>query len=109
MGTIPPVIRPDFGWVKVAIHRKLIQKLDLARVTQLGREAVRGEVAKIVENLAAEENTPKTFQERERLSQEVLDEVLGLGPLEPLVHQARRRGAVVGESLTKADACPAQY
>jgi pilus assembly protein CpaF len=85
MGTIPPVVRPDFGAAKVAIHRKLIQKLDLARVTRLGREAVRGEVAKIVENLAAEENTPMTFQERERLSQEVLDEVFGLGPLEPLL------------------------
>src|SRR6516165_10830102 len=85
MGTIPAVTRPDFGAVKVAIHRKLIQKLDLDRVTQLGREAVRTEVAEIVERLAAEENTPMTFQERERLSQEVLDEVFGLGPLEPLL------------------------
>jgi pilus assembly protein CpaF len=84
MATIPGV-RPDFSAVKVAIHRKLIQKLDLDRVTQLGREAVRSEVAEIAERLAAEENTPMTFQERERLSQEVLDEVFGLGPLEPLL------------------------
>src|SRR5215472_7048943 len=78
-------VRPDFSAVKVAIHRKLIQRLDLDRVTQLGREAVRAEVAEIAERLAAEENTPMTFQERERLSQEVLDEVFGLGPLEPLL------------------------
>src|SRR6516162_1035869 len=74
-----PGVRPDFSAVKVAIHRKLIQKLDL------DREAVRTEVAEIAERLAAEENTPMTFQERERLSQEVLDEVFGLGPLEALL------------------------
>ena len=84
MGTLSG-IRSDFNAVKVAIHRKLIQTLDLDRVTQLGREAVRGEVTEIVERLAAEENTPMTFQERDRLSQEVLDEVFGLGPLEPLL------------------------
>jgi len=75
--------RPDFGAIKAAIHRKLIQRLNLERVTQMGREAVRPEVAQIVESLAAEENTPMTLQERERLSTEVLDEVFGLGPSSP--------------------------
>lgn len=84
MGTTTPT-RPDFAGVKAAIHRKLIQRLNLDRVTQLGRDAVRAEVGQIVENLAAVENTPMTLQERERLSQEVLDEVFGLGPLEPLL------------------------
>lgn len=84
MATSTPT-RPDFAGVKAAIHRRLIQKLNLDRVTQLGRDAVRTEVAQIVENLAAAENTPMTLQERERLSQEVLDEVFGLGPLEPLL------------------------
>ena len=80
-----PGVRSDFNAVKVAIHRKLVQRLDLDRVVQLGREGVREEVAAIVEKLAAEENTPMTFQERDRLSLEVLDEVFGLGPLEPLL------------------------
>jgi pilus assembly protein CpaF len=79
-------VRSDFNTVKLAIHRKLIQRMDLDHVVQLGREGVRKEVAEIVEKLAAEENTPMTFQERERLSLEVLDEVFGLGPLEPLLH-----------------------
>jgi pilus assembly protein CpaF len=82
---ISSTARPDFGAIKAAIHRKLIQRLNLERVTQMGREAVRPEVAQIVESLAAEENTPMTLQERERLSTEVLDEVFGLGPLEPLL------------------------
>jgi len=84
MGTMTG-IRADFSAVKVAIHRKLIQGLDLDRVAQLGREKVRAEVAEIVEKMAAQENTPMTFQERDRLAQEVLDEVFGLGPLEPLL------------------------
>ena len=79
-------VRSDFNSVKVAIHRKLIQRMDMDHVVQLGREGVRKEVTEIVEKLAAEENTPMTFQERERLSLEVLDEVFGLGPLEPLLH-----------------------
>ncbi|HZO98758.1 MAG TPA: CpaF family protein [Terriglobia bacterium] len=84
MATIP-AIRSDFGAIKAAIHRKLIQKLNLDRITQMDREAVRVEVAQIVEGLAALESSPMTFQERERLAQEVLDEVFGLGPLEPLL------------------------
>jgi pilus assembly protein CpaF len=79
-------VRSDFNAVKVAIHRKLIQRMDMDHVVQVGREGVRKEVTEIVEKLASEENTPMTFQERERLSLEVLDEVFGLGPLEPLLH-----------------------
>jgi len=79
-------VKSDFNTVKLAIHRKLIQRIDMDHVVQLGREGVRKEVTEIVEKLAAEENTPMTFQERERLSLEVLDEVFGLGPLEPLLH-----------------------
>ncbi|HXJ95129.1 MAG TPA: CpaF family protein [Terriglobia bacterium] len=84
MATSTPT-RPDFAGIKAAIHRKLIQRLNLDRVTQLGRDAVRVEVGQIVENLAAAESTPMTLQERERLAQEVLDEVFGLGPIEPLL------------------------
>jgi pilus assembly protein CpaF len=80
-----PTGQVDFGRVKAAIHRRLIQKLNLDRVTQLRREVVRAELAQIVESLATAESTPMTLQERERLAQEVLDEVFGLGPLEPLL------------------------
>jgi len=75
----------DFGKVKAAIHRRLLQTLNLDRVNQLGRESVRAEVGQIVESLATAESTPMTLQERERVAQEVLDEVFGLGPLEPLL------------------------
>src|SRR5450432_515100 len=81
-----PVTRTDFGAVKAAIHRKLIQKLNLDRLTEVNREDVRREVTQILEALVVGESTPMNLQERERLSQEVLDEVFGLGPLEPLLN-----------------------
>jgi pilus assembly protein CpaF len=80
-----PVTRTDFAAVKTAIHRRLIQKLNLERLTEANREAVRREVSQILEALVVGESTPMNLQERERLSQEVLDEVFGLGPLEPLL------------------------
>jgi pilus assembly protein CpaF len=76
---------PDLGKVKATIHRRLIQRLNLDRITQLNRDAVRAEVVQLVENMASTENTPMTLQERERLAVEILDEVFGLGPLEPLL------------------------
>ncbi|MGO8814374.1 MAG: CpaF family protein [Terriglobia bacterium] len=75
----------DLGRVKTAIHRRLIQKLNLDRLMDMNRDAVRAEVTQVVENMTAAESTPMTLQERERLAQEILDEVFGLGPLEPLL------------------------
>src|ERR1700689_358472 len=77
--------RTDYSALKAAIHRRLIQKLDLDRLNQLKREDVRREVTQILESLVAGESTPMNLQERERLSMEVLDEVFGLGPLEKLL------------------------
>src|ERR1019366_2637982 len=80
-----PTARTDFGAVKIAIHRKLIQKLNLSKLNEIRREDVRREVSQILETLVVDESTPMSLQERERLSQEVLNEVFGLGPLEPLL------------------------
>ena len=77
--------RTDFGALKATIHRKLIQKLNLDRVTEVNRDEVRREVGQILEGLVVGESTPMSMQERERLAKEVLDEVFGLGPLEPLM------------------------
>ena len=87
MSTLAPLpgARTDFGSVKIAIHRKLIQKLNLNRLNEIKREDVRREVAQILESLVVGESTPMSLQERERLALEVLDEVFGLGPLEPLL------------------------
>ncbi len=89
MSTAPihtiPARSTNFGAVKIAIHRKLIQKLNLTRLNEIKREDVRREVSQILESLVVGESTPMSLQERERLALEVLDEVFGLGPLEPLL------------------------
>src|SRR5499425_3267112 len=77
--------RTDFASAKAAIHRKLIQKLNLDKLTEVNREDVRREVSQILEGIVHGESAPMNLQERERLVQEVLDEVFGLGPLEPLL------------------------
>lgn len=82
---VKPITPTDFGSVKTAIHRKLIQKLNLDRLTEANREDVRREVSQLLESLVLGESTPLNLQERERVVQEVLDEVFGLGPLEPLL------------------------
>lgn len=86
MAIMPSAItRTDFGSVKAAVHRKLIQKLNLERLTEVNREDVRREVSQLLESLVLNESAPMNLQERERIVQEVLDEVFGLGPLEPLL------------------------
>ena len=85
MAPITPSTTTNFIEVKSAIHRKLIQKLNLSKITEINRDDVRREVTQILETLVIGESTPMNLQERERLAQEVLDEVFGLGPLEPLL------------------------
>jgi len=75
----------DLSGLKAAIHRKLLQKLNLERLTSSDREDVRREVMQILEGLLGEESTPMSYSEKERLSKEVMDEVFGLGPLEALL------------------------
>ena len=82
---IAATTRTDLASVKTAIHRKLIQKLNLDKLTEVNREDVRREVSQILEALVLSESAPMNLQERERVVQEVLDEVFGLGPLEPLL------------------------
>lgn len=82
---VNPLPRTDFGSIKTAIHRKLIQKLNLDRLTEANREVVRREVSQLLESLVLGESAPMNLQERDRVVQEVLDEVFGLGPLEPLL------------------------
>jgi pilus assembly protein CpaF len=77
--------RADYTTVKAAIHRKLIQNLNLERLAQMDRGAVLSELTQIIETLVDNDGTPMTGLERERLAREVLDEVFGLGPLEPLM------------------------
>lgn len=74
--------------LKSEIHQKLIGVLNLDRVASLPKERVRAEIGRVVERLLEEERVPMTAAEQNKIVEEVLDEVLGLGPLEPLLKEA---------------------
>src|SRR5438128_5583992 len=71
--------------LKSSVHRDLLNKVDLERVATVRDERTRAQALAAIQNLVAGLQTPMSGRERERLSLEVLDEVFGLGPLEPLL------------------------
>ena len=71
--------------MKFGVHKKLLDRLNLEAMSALPAERVRQEVRPAVLRLVNEEKTPLSLAEKERLVEEVLDEVFGLGPLEPLL------------------------
>jgi len=73
--------------LKSQIHRKLIGVLNLERVASIPKDRVRMEIGRVVERLLEEERVPMTAAEQTKIVEEVLDEVLGLGPLEPLLKE----------------------
>jgi pilus assembly protein CpaF len=70
---------------KRIIHGKLVDKLDLSRVSDLEGDTLRREIRLVVERLCDSENPLLNRMERERLIDEVLDETFGFGPLEVLL------------------------
>src|SRR5277367_3718446 len=75
----------SFEELKRLIHGKLVDKLDLSRVSDLEGETLRREIRLVVERLCDTENPLLNRMERERLIDEVLDETFGFGPLEVLL------------------------
>lgn len=75
----------SFEELKRLIHSKLVEKLDLSRVSDLEGETLRREIRLVVERLCDTENPLLNRMERERLIDEVLDETFGFGPLEVLL------------------------
>jgi pilus assembly protein CpaF len=73
--------------LKSQIHRKLIGVLNLERVSSIPKDRVRAEIGRVVERLLEEERVPMTAAEQTKIVEEVLDEVLGLGPLETLLKE----------------------
>jgi len=71
--------------IKRRMHQRLVDKIDLSRVGDLKGESFRREIRLVVEHLCDSENTFLNRSERDRIVDEVLDETLGLGPLEFLL------------------------
>jgi pilus assembly protein CpaF len=77
--------RRQYVELKGNVHRKLIGRLNLEALAQTDRARAEGEIRALLAELLAGESTPLSMSEREAFFAEVLDEVFGLGPLEPLL------------------------
>src|SRR5262245_17101573 len=77
--------RQQYLELRAQVHRKLLNRLNLEALAQTERARAENEIRALLSQLLAEENTPISLSERESLFAEVLDDVFGLGPLEPLL------------------------
>ena len=75
----------SFQEMKSRLHRTLINRMDLTKLSSLTPEQVHGEVSRLAETVLAQEAMPLSISERERLVNDVQHELFGLGPLEPLL------------------------
>ncbi|HXB72102.1 MAG TPA: CpaF family protein [Candidatus Acidoferrales bacterium] len=73
--------------LKSQIHRKLLGVLNLERASSIPKDRMRAEIGRVVERLLDEERVPMTTAEQTKIVEEVLDETLGLGPLETLLKE----------------------
>jgi len=80
-----PVPRPGYLELKANVHKKLLNRLNLEALAQADRTRAESEIRTLLGELLAEEQMPLALSEREVLFVELLDDVFGLGPIEPLL------------------------
>jgi len=84
MANLQSFERADYQQIKADLHRKILDRLDLEKLGKTG-DSARDEVLVVIRNAVNAEVVPLSFTERESLAREILDEIFGLGPLEPLL------------------------
>ncbi len=73
--------------LKSNVHKELIKRLDLERLSTMTEDRNKQhQLFAVIQQLVTEQGVPLSSMERDRISQEVLDEVFGFGPLEPLLN-----------------------
>jgi pilus assembly protein CpaF len=85
MANLQSFERGEYQQVKADLHRKILDRLDLEKLGRSQGDSARDEVLVVIRNAVNAEVVPLSFAEREKLSREILDEIFGLGPLEPLL------------------------
>jgi pilus assembly protein CpaF len=82
---------------KAEIHRTLISKLDLEKLSRVNSTQARQAVSGIVKEIIADQRVPLNFDEQEKIQADLLDEVFGLGPLEPLLRDPKISDIMVND------------
>jgi pilus assembly protein CpaF len=96
IGAATPLVAPRgsgsttqaFQELKLRLHRQLLERLDLVALASLDSEQTEQQIRVAVQRLLENESTPLSRVDRERLIEEIGYEVLGLGPLDPLLRDA---------------------
>src|SRR6202046_4848276 len=78
-------LKPEYQELKFTLHRKLVDKINLEALASIDNQRVRSEVRQSLISLIDSEPTLLSSLEKQQICDEVLDEVFGLGPLEPLL------------------------
>ena len=78
-------VKPEYQELKFTLHRKLVDKINLEALATIDNQRVRAEVREALIHLIDAEATLLSSLEKQQIADEVLDEVFGLGPLEPLL------------------------
>jgi pilus assembly protein CpaF len=81
----PPVDVLDLEKYKTDIHRMLISKLDLEKLSRVDTQQARKVVAGLIDEIIRSQGVPLSFEEQSRIQSDLLDEIFGLGPLETLL------------------------
>jgi pilus assembly protein CpaF len=89
-----------FQEMKSRLHRALINRMDLTKLTSLAPEQLNAEVTRLAETVLLEESLPLSAAERDRLVSEVQHELFGLGPLEPLLSDSTISDILVNSHRT---------
>ena len=84
-GGLSTLLSPEYTALKVRLHQRLLDMMNLSALEMMPTEEIRTEVAAMVRELLVAEAVPMSAKDQSQLTSDILDEVLGLGPLEPLL------------------------
>jgi pilus assembly protein CpaF len=82
---------------KADIHKTLISKLDLEKLSRINSSQARQAVGGVINEIISDQRVPLSFSEQEKIQSELLDDVFGLGPLEPLLADPRISDILVND------------
>ncbi len=93
------VLNDTYIGLKVQLHQKLLENINFSAIDKLEPDELKFQIGEMVHELLAEEQVPLNLKERNQLVSDIIDETLGLGPIEPLL-----KDATVSDILINTDA-----
>src|SRR5687768_3417290 len=85
---MPEVAYGAYRDLKTKLHSQILEEMDLESLNRLEEDVARQRVREAIRELLQRERTPLTCSEREQMGREIVDELFGLGPIEPLLADA---------------------